>query len=200
MLKKLMLLAMAVAAMSLAVPALASADILHAETEAAAPNGTEIQVTGQVEFATALGGFHGCGLHAVLKKTAGVWALSGTPVITNAECTGSGGLSNCTVESANAVGTWGVDVGTEAITLTTVKIDGTNNAACGNLVPELGAGALEDIDLSFGSVTLTPTSGSSLGSLSVAGTGVAIVNSAGGLEPSASAGGSLTGNSTWILG
>jgi len=167
MLKKMMLLSTALAAlMALVVPAMASASggaIVDTVNGKTAANDTSIPVTITFNFATELGGFNNCDAHATLTTTespAGV--QSGTGDLRNIEvtphsCEGFGALGDCTVEEANVTQPIHVTVTGHDLDIGELRVDGVNNAECGDL---LGVpGLLADLDLDFPSVTVTPQAG-----------------------------------------
>src|SRR3954471_19344111 len=114
MLKKMMLLALAVGALvAFAAPAVASATtIVDSETKEA---GETIDFTGEVGFAGELGGFKECVIHGTIHVSGETGEA--TVEITNHTCVGTGAFTACTVEEANTE-PWGIDINAADLTIT----------------------------------------------------------------------------------
>jgi hypothetical protein len=164
MLKKMMLLGLAIGALvAFAAPAAASAAVVVDTETSEAFTGTE-SFTGAIQFSSELGGV-ACGeATAVVGFSEGSSGEVEELGISLPTCKGSGAFTKCTLTVAELTSASSVTVTETDFDISPVTITDTfTGAEC----------PVEHITLTFASITATPDSASSIGDLTLSGSGTA---------------------------
>lgn len=167
MFKKMMLLAMAIAAVvAFAAPAMASASrIVDTETGLPAPAGTHLHYTGAAAFSTEVGGVACEEVTATIELESAETGKVVSFVPNTATCESSGALTGCQLSAIDSAFGWGVHTNGTDLKLTEVSFVDTFEPA--EFCPV--------VSLSFSEMTVVLTNSPSLDTLDVSGTGTAAI-------------------------